>query len=320
MYLQEELQLTLNLELEDQNIPDRPFTFLSSGLGVDSSALMVLTLTDPNFFQYCPDWIIFSDTGSEMPYTYSLVLPSVNNWLLSQGYRNLDGSEGVIVLDHNDPIYRSPSRLGDMADWHMRQKKPGIPTRAIRSCTDGAKIAPFRRFVTAQKDLRFGKWKNYGYRHTVLIGIAADEAKRANNATALIPENAKYLEHRFPLIEAGITKSDCVEILKENGITAYKSGCYLCPFQPISKFWAVSVLYPELHAKSVAMENLAAARNPKLRIIGRDGVSLDQEIDRWVARQLAKNVELPDPWQVLTSNYKIKRCWFGAGKEPEIGI
>jgi 3'-phosphoadenosine 5'-phosphosulfate sulfotransferase (PAPS reductase)/FAD synthetase len=289
-------------------------------LGVDSSALMVLTLTDPNFKTLRPDFILFSNTGSEMPYTETLVLPSVNNWLEKQGYQNADGSEGVIVLDHNDPTYRSPSRLGDMADWHMRQKKPGIPTRKIRSCTDGTKIAPFRRFVNNQKDLRFGRWQQYGYRHTVLIGIAADEAKRANNLTALVPENAKYLEHRFPLIEAGITKADCVEILKENGITAYKSGCYLCPFQPISKFWAVSVLYPELHAKSVAMEELATARNPKLRILGREGVPLDEEIARWVARQIVKNGELPDPWQVLTSNYKIKRCWFGAGKEPEIGL
>ncbi|MEI6046144.1 MAG: hypothetical protein WCS37_17470 [Chloroflexota bacterium] len=244
-----------------------------------------------------------------MPYTYSLVLPAVNTWLKNQGYRNLDGSEEVIVLDHNDPIYRAPSRMGDMAEWHMKQRKAGIPTRKFRSCTDGAKVAPFRRFVNHQKDLRFGKWKNYGYRHTVLIGIAADEAERADNSISLIPDSAKYLEHRFPLIEAGITKSACVEILKAENIPAYKSGCYLCPFQPISKFWAVSVLYPELHAKSVAMENLAAARNPKLRIIGREGVSLDQEIARWVARQITKSGELPDPWETLTRNYKLKRCW-----------
>ncbi|HEX2912276.1 MAG TPA: hypothetical protein VH186_15820 [Chloroflexia bacterium] len=297
-------------------LPDRPYIFLSAGLGVDSTALLVLTFTDERFARYRPDFVIFSDTGSEMPYTYNLVLPAINAWLAKQGYRNLDGSEGVIVLGCRDPRYRTRSRMGEMDEWHMNRKSPGIPTRASRSCTDGAKVAPFRAFVNSQKDFRFGKWKPYGQRHQVLIGIAADEAGRADNQAVLVPESAQYLEHHFPLIQYGITKADCIEILREAGIPALKSGCLLCPFQPISKFWAVRVLYPELHEKSVAMESLAAARNPKLRILGREGISLDEEIDRWQARQIAKNGVLPDAWEVLTSSYKLNRCWSNKAVAP----
>jgi hypothetical protein len=290
-------------------LPDRPYCFLLAGLGVDSTALLILTLTDPRFENYKPDFVVFSDTGSEMPYTYSLILSAVNLWLAGQNYRNLDGSEGVIVLDCHDPRYRSPSRLGDIAEWHMHRRKPGIPTKTLRSCTDGAKVTPFRRFVNAQKDLRLGKWKAYGQRHQVLIGIAADEAERSDNAISLVPNSAKYLEHRFSLVEFGITKAECARILEQHAIPAYKSACYQCPFQPVSKFWAVRELYPQLHARSVAMEELAAARNPRLRLLGREGVSLDQEIERWIERQLKKQGQLPDPWQVLTSHYHLRRCW-----------
>ena len=312
--------LTLNFPFDDERateeepitLPDRPYIFLSAGLGWDSTALLIYVLSDPRFEKYKPDYVVFSDTGSEQPYTYEIVLPAINQWLKATDYRNLDGTQGVIVLGCNDPRYRIASGMGDMTEWHMNQKKPGIPTRQKRSCTDKSKSTPFHRFVTSKKDLRFGRWQPYGRRHQVLIGIAADEAGRADHQISLVPHNAGYVENCFPLIEFGITKAECEEVVRQEGITVWKSGCVCCPFQPLSKFWAVRVLYPHIHFKTVAMEAKAMLHNPKLSLIGRAGVSIDEEIDRWVARQLEKHGVLPDPWQTLTSNFNLKRGWAGS--------
>jgi hypothetical protein len=286
----------------------RPLTIQSHGLGVDSTALTVLLLTDPRFKKYYPDAIVHSDTGAEMPHTHQLVLPALNQWLTQHDYQSLPGySNEVIVLGYDDPRYRPPSRRGMMDEWHMQRRSPGIPTREIRSCTDGAKIAPTRAWLNQQLDLRFGKWKRYGLRHRVLIGIAADEAARCEGLVAFVPQTAQYLENVFPLVEFGITKAECLRILAEAGLPAYKSGCFLCPFQPLAWWWAIRVLYPELHARSVAMEELAAARNPKLRLVNK--LPLDEEIDRWVARQLKKHGCLPDPHSILASTYALNRCW-----------
>jgi 3'-phosphoadenosine 5'-phosphosulfate sulfotransferase (PAPS reductase)/FAD synthetase len=284
----------------------RPLTILSDGLGVDTGALKVLLYKDPRMAErYWPDYIVHVNTGAEMPYTHFIVEPAMREWMVGQGYPN----DQMLIIQHNDLRYSPPSKLGSLDEWYGRQPKAGIPTRQARSCTDGAKIIKFNKWLNSVMPLGHGRWKQYGQRHRVIIGIAADESHRADEKQQVIskvlPGGPGYIEYVYPLIDLGYTRLDCFEILGKEGLPALKSGCFFCPFQPLAKFWAVRELYPECHRRSVEMERKAMAHNPKLSIIGKSGQSLDEAINDWVAKQ----TELPDPWATLTGDYQLDRCW-----------
>jgi len=45
------------------------------------------------------------------------------------------------------------------------------------------------------------------------------------------PSDAKYIKHRWPLIEKRMTRQDCIKWLKVHGLEAPpKSACVFCPF------------------------------------------------------------------------------------------
>lgn len=81
---------------------------------------------------------------------------------------------------------------------------------------------------------------NYRY-----IGIACDEPKRVR----------KHEGYIYPLVDWGVTESDCIEYLKERDMLnpLYERfdrlGCWLCPKQSISSLESLYFYYPELWEK-----------------------------------------------------------------------
>ena len=120
-------------------------------------------------------------------------------------------------------------------------------------------------------------------RHRVLIGIAADESSRAINTGRPSYEWAVY-----PLVEMGINKADEGAILQRHGfdgvfdLPVYKSGCYLCPYQPAGWYALLQEKHPDLFAKVEEYEAAALALNPKMHIIR--GMPIREAVTRWRAR------------------------------------
>lgn len=88
-----------------------------------------------------------------------------------------------------------------------------------RQCTREYKVAPLSRAARdlgATADAPLSVW----------IGITVDEAHRMK------PSRVKYTEHRWPLIEARMTRHDCVMWLSRHGYPpAPRSACIGCPFR-----------------------------------------------------------------------------------------
>src|SRR3546814_11724106 len=94
-----------------------------------------------------------------------------------------------------------------------------------RQCTGDFKIDPIRKKVRdllgiaprqrAPKSPQVEQW----------IGISVDEAVRMK------PSQYPYIVHRFPLVEEGMSRNDCLRWSERAGFpTPPKSACVFCPF------------------------------------------------------------------------------------------
>lgn len=170
---------------------------LSLGAGVQSTTLALLAARGEI---EAPDCAIFADTGWEPGVVYRHL-----DWLETQlPFRVHRVSAGdirdFIAKDSFDPV-----------PWHMHG---GM---GQRQCTKQFKLYPIRRKV---REL-LGGTPAGGCE--MWIGISTDEADRMKQ-----PDVA-YIRNRWPLIERGMNRGDCVGWLKRCGVEAPRSACYGCP-------------------------------------------------------------------------------------------
>lgn len=98
-----------------------------------------------------------------------------------------------------------------------------------------------------------GEWEKTAGEYISVVGIAADEPKRAIRKTV----NGKYL----PLVEQEITEAAAFDICKREGLLspAYKKGrtrlgCWFCHNQKINELRRLRKEHPELWGKLLALD------------------------------------------------------------------
>lgn len=318
-------------------------TTLNAGMGRDSTAMLCLLAEGLLIVDGAPirpediDAVIFSDTGAEWPTTYA-ALPAVQALCDSMGVRFLH------LRKPAEEVWRAhPREKGDRSDpaWVLAgfglsieaKAKQGAYHRRIpileefsrfskiaatvnASCTDNHKVQVIRRVMNdlclEKLGLDCQAWgrlcrKGLAQRHRVLIGIAADEAARALDTGRPFYERACY-----PLLEMAIGKAEEVPILDRHGLNwLHKSGCYMCPYQPVGWYWVLSVRHPDLFARVVAYEAAALAVNPKMFVVA--GKPLELAVHDWRRRNPRATED-----DVLAKAYcRGTAGWSGAGKRPE---
>jgi hypothetical protein len=103
--------------------------------------------------------------------------------------------------------------------WHIL-KPDGKAAMGRRQCTKEYKLRPIQRKVV---ELLGGKRPAGGCQ--LLIGISRDEALRAK------PSRVRYVDNTFPLLDLGMSRTDCLTWLADNGYPMPpRSSCLGCPF------------------------------------------------------------------------------------------
>lgn len=294
-------------------LPPRPLNIQQNGVGVDSLGFLVRYLgLDGRPRLRLPfeiDAIFWEDTGVEMPYTYEYA-----DWL--EGKCREIGIPFIIV-DYDDPVV-APSKRYPLDEAYARQPKPGIPTRHPRSCTISKKVAPTSNLLNAHFDLRRGKWRQGdllanvapGTRHRIILGFAADEAQRAQEATGqceelpyYVHDKRNWIEVYWPMIQKQMTREDAYNaVLAAGWPRPFKSGCAICPFAGAGHYWALTRMYPDLYARALALEQAATAHNPRLTLLDKP---LEQAVDEWIKG----HQPLPDPWDIFSEGFSQDQCW-----------
>ena len=190
------------------------------GAGVQTSAMLI-----KYYKEY--DYIIFADTGDELPETYEYIEKYLKPFCEEH-------NANWITVRH--PKYDS------LMDWSMDKKI--LPMRSTRQCTKEFKVFPIQRFV-----------RKHGARIRdpciMDIGFSIDESHRLGNDK----HTPKYIKKNYPLLDDKLSRKDCEKIITDFGwpIPA-KSGCDFCPFKRWSEFKKLWQERPERFKEVVAME------------------------------------------------------------------
>jgi hypothetical protein len=130
----------------------------------------------------------------------------------------------------------------------------GKPGMGRRQCTSEYKLRPIMRKV---RDLLGGKTPKAGCE--MWIGISTDEMIRMKDA------RVKYIVNRFPLIDARISRRNCLEWMRNNSYAEPpKSSCLGCPFHSDAMWRDLRDNNPEGWADAVEVDK-AIRNKPGMR-------------------------------------------------------
>lgn len=201
-------------------LPDAKLRVISLGAGVQSSVMALMAARGE--IGPMPDCAIFADTQWEPKEVYTHL-----DWLETQlpfpVHRVSEGNirEDIIHIMQMDKI-RGDN--GTPPFFAFRDGKRRGPIR--RQCTQFYKIRPIRRHLREALGLTKGQ---RGPKEPVVeqwIGISTDEVQRLKMA------HDKWCANRWPLIETGMSRNDCLNWFNKNypSRRLSKSACIGCPY------------------------------------------------------------------------------------------
>jgi 3'-phosphoadenosine 5'-phosphosulfate sulfotransferase (PAPS reductase)/FAD synthetase len=228
------------------------FRFLSYGGGVQSTA-MLLMIRDGLLPK--PDAVIFSDTGSERKETMELIESKVKPLCESMDL----------------PFHIVESHLGRLDDYY--RSRNAIPIIGTRHCTAKFKIRPIRRFVRTIVGNGRGKLLAECW-----LGITTDESHRESVS------DVKWMANRFPLLEKNLSRNDCLDYLKDNGLEVIKSGCFMCPYQSGDEWLDIRDNFPDLWNRALTLEDsYFEARPERWKGLRHDGKRLRDDLESFAS-------------------------------------
>ena len=210
----------------------------SAGVGVQSTVMILKGFRGD--FGRVPDCVIFADTKWESPATYERL-----EWLEKQlpiPIIRVD-SGGSLLEDVKNKV-----RGGLEIPVHLVGKN-GERGIARRKCTLMYKVRPIRRGIRQFLGLNAYEAPPAGTAE-MWLGISVDEAIRMK------PSPVAWVTHRWPLIEARMSRADCHQWFKENypELSLERSACMGCPFQSRKRWVEIKRRWPEHFADLVAVD------------------------------------------------------------------
>lgn len=235
---------------------------ISLGAGVQSSAMALMA--SAGVFGDVPDAAVFADTQAEPASVYEYLA-----YLMEPGrlafpvYIVTNGS----LLDQIG-TQRPRGKWARLAIPAFAKNVNGKGGMLNRSCTQDYKIRPIRRKVRELCGLHKKRSPLWAVAEQ-WIGISTDEASRMRDS------REPWLRNRYPLIEIGASRADCLRWIRERGLPLpSRSACVFCPFHSEAE-WA------GLNAKDRAVANEVDERIRNLRRGQRSG-----EVELYLHRSL----------------------------------
>ena len=236
-------------------------TILNLGAGVQSTTLYLMAVRG----EIAIDCAIFADLKEEpapvykhLPWMQSLNGPPIH--IVSAGRLGDDLKNG-----RNSTGQRFAS-IPAWTAWKEGQREGVIR----RQCTAEYKIAPIEKFIRRELfGLKPGQRFPTDTKVKQLIGISMEEAGRALRIQGNAPWWATM---EFPLLDKGMTRSDCVAWLQQFGVphAVPRSACVFCPYKSDSEWVWLRENDPQGFARAVEIDDA----------LRQDGVVLNRKMNQ----------------------------------------
>ena len=206
--------------------------FISLGAGVQSSTMLLMA--EEGEIGPRPDGAVFADTQWEPPAIYDHL-----DWLADHTsipiHRVTSGDLKRLTasrVNHDG----TPQSIDIPAFVWGRDGSKGM---VKRQCTVNFKVKPIRREVRRLMGMGVKGVKG-GLRVEQWLGISTDEAIRMRDS------DVQWVRNRYPLIEAGMSRSDCMSWWQARypEKRLEKSACMGCPYQTVSRWVETKRRYP----------------------------------------------------------------------------
>lgn len=216
-----------------------PLQVLSLGAGVQSSTLLLMSLTGE--FER-PAHIIFADTGWEPPHIYAHL-----RWLSDYSQQRGLPIRRVGTRNIRSDLLAAATSGARCASMPLFVTNPqGKRGMLRRQCTHEYKIKPIRHLLRAI----LGRAPR-PHDVELWIGITPEEKLSRRKLS-----DVQWITHRWPLIERGMTRDDCVAWLTQRGFPVpIKSACIGCPFHDNAHWLEMRANRPGDWADAVAFDH-----------------------------------------------------------------
>ena len=228
----------------------RTVNVISLGAGVQSTTLTLMAARGE--LGEKPDVAIFADTGWEPPRVYTHL-----EWLEKEcakyGLRIIRGSRGNL----RDDFLRGLETGERAASIPVYVKRNGSGREGMlwRQCTREYKVEVVRKAI--REFLGYGPRQRVKEKVNLWMGISTDEIIRVK------PSPVKYIEHKYPLIDRNMSRTDCLKWMRENGYPMPpKSACIGCPYHDDAYWRDLKENYPEDFADAVDFDR-ALRKKPR---------------------------------------------------------
>ncbi len=218
---------------------------LSLGAGVQSSVLaLLLSRSHPRLVELGypkPDVAVFADTGWEPDYVYQHL-----DWLEEQlQYPLIRVSDGDLKTNLKKARTVSGHNFVDVPLFTVNgDGKKGM---LRRQCTTHYKIRPIYRRIRKLAGGQRGRPFPKDTHAEMWIGISLDEAARMK------PSREPWVEHRWPLVDIGMTRQECVEWFNSEypGRHLPRSACVICPYRSDEHWLELKQSEPDSYEEAV---------------------------------------------------------------------
>lgn len=233
------------LGVETPKEPDNIPHLISLGAGVQSSAMALMASRGllPNSDKVIG--CIFADTGDEPASVYTWL-----KWLESNLRFPVHTVQKGVISKDSLTLYTNKKTgknyIKSIIPAFVSQQNGKREGLLGRKCTADYKVAPILKKARKLAAIKHGQ-KTVGL--VQWIGISKDEAHRMK------PSKVVWARNTWPLIEAGMSRRDCLDWMKANGYPEPpRSACVYCPFHSDAEWRRLKQHEPSEFEKAVKFE------------------------------------------------------------------